>query len=203
MDAIKLSTKEIKQMNWKIVLLVFFGIVFGNSALAQGSGWEFDWDIRNDRDGKPAGIYTETPFPIDENTISYSIKSDEYPEGKTYYLGTKYFVDGAYTGGSNDGSWEHPWTSISEALSNAGSGNTAIIVRGAHDGFDGIYYGTYSLSNHYGVDDTHRFMIVGYGQERPIFDGQGATSIIFTYQNSNRDDAYITLQRLQIQRCYL
>ena len=147
----------------------------------------------------PAGIFEQTPFPITETGTEYSIKNDESPAGKTFYLGTKYFVDGGYNGGQSDGSWEKPWKSISAALAKSGSGNTTIIIRGAHDDFNGIYYGTYSLASKAGIDDTHRFMLAGYGQERPILDGMSGTEGVLRRGSTIPRDAYISVQRLKVQ----
>ena len=161
------------------------------------AAWQFSWDTRTDRDGKPAGIYETTPYKIDENSTSYSITNDDGTV--TYQLGTKYYVDGGYTGGSSDGSWSKPWTTIEDALDNVAEGNKTIIIRGAHDGFDG-YYPEYDLSLKSGIDDTHRFMLVGYGQERPIINGEsyplGGDAIRASYAVS-----YATVQRVKIQDC--
>ncbi|MEK6875669.1 MAG: choice-of-anchor Q domain-containing protein, partial [Nanoarchaeota archaeon] len=159
--------------------------------------WQFDWNVRTDRYGKPAGIFEQTPFPITETTTSYSIKNDEDPDGslKVYQLGTKYYVDGGYTGGSNDGSFTKPYKTISAALSTVSAGNKAIIVRGAHDGFSGIY-NEVGLTLKSGINDTYRFMIVGYGQERPIING------VSTGLDTISGGTYATVQRLKIQDNY-
>ncbi|MDP2904816.1 MAG: choice-of-anchor Q domain-containing protein, partial [Candidatus Omnitrophota bacterium] len=116
--------------------------------------------------------------------------------GKTYYLGEKYYVDGGYTGGSNDGSWTHPWTSIKTAVANVTSGNKTIIVRGAHDSFNGIYVET-GITPKAGTDDAHHFMIVGYGQERPIVDGNYSTQDMIG--STGQLYGYTTVQRLRLQ----
>lgn len=166
------------------------------------SGDYFSWEHRTDRHEKPAGIFEITPFPVtEENTIdnSYSIKNDEFPTGKTYYLGTKYYVDGGFTSGGSDGSWEHPWTTISDALDAVEGGkNITIIVRGMHDDFNGEYSETGLLLKS-GRDDTHRFMIVGYGQERPVING---VSTVQDTIGAGTDVAYATVQRLKIQDNY-
>jgi len=166
-----------------------------NVGLAQ---WKFSWDNRTDRDGKPAGIYAITPIPIDENSTSYSITNDEGT--KTFYLGTKYYVDGKDGSDSNDGlSFVTPKKTITAALVAADSGNKTIIVRGAHDGWDGIYYET-NIRIRIGVDDSHRFIVVGYGQERPILDAGGAHVNIFRSSGATPpSSAYFTLQRLKLQ----
>ncbi|MEK6875668.1 MAG: choice-of-anchor Q domain-containing protein, partial [Nanoarchaeota archaeon] len=165
--------------------------------LPSPTSWSFSWNVRTDRDGKPAGYFDQTPFPITETTTSYSIKNDEDPDGslKVYQLGTKYYVDGGYTGGSNDGSFTKPYKTISAALSTVSAGNKAIIVRGAHDGFSGIY-NEVGLTLKSGINDTYRFMIVGYGQERPIING------VSTGLDTISGGTYATVQRLKIQDNY-
>jgi len=162
--------------------------------------WKFNWGVRTDHHGLPSGAYTTSPVPITESTTEYVLKNDEYPDGKTFYLGTKIYVDGGYSGGSNDGSWAHPYTTITAAISSmaTGRGNRTIIVRGAHDAFDGVYTGTYSLTNYPGDDDTHRTMIVGYGQERPTLDGGDTQTSIISCQSSTYRDSYVTIQRLKL-----
>ncbi len=160
--------------------------------------WSYDWDTRTDRDGKPAGIYTTTPFPIDENSTSYSITNDEGT--KTYSLGSLYFVDKDCSNGittydpaadSCTGGNELSYSSISRALSAVSSGNKTIIVRGGT-------YNEYGLSVKSGTDDTHRYMVVGYGQERPVIEG--------TFSSTGSDvidlSRYSTIQRLKIQNHY-
>jgi hypothetical protein len=158
--------------------------------------WAYDWTVRTDRHGEPAGTFTTTPFPITESSTSYTVMNDEFPGGRTFTLGTKYYVDGGYTGGSNDGSWSHPWTTIATAVSNVASGNNTIIVRGAHDAFDGGYdlSATISLYGRSGADSLHRYTIVGYGQERPQINGNGNQS----FARSDDTDAFITIQRFKI-----
>lgn len=163
------------------------------------AAWEYDWSVRTDRHNKPAGIFATTPFPIDENTASYTIQNDEYPNGRTFILGTKYYVDGGYTGGESDGSWNRPWTDIATAVANVSSGNKTIIVRGAHDAFNGVYTigASISLSTRSGINDTQRYMVVGYGHERPAIDGGGTVGPIVAW--SGGVDAYFTLQRLTLR----
>jgi hypothetical protein len=175
--------------------LVFLAaLLFCGSLSAQDF---FDWAVRTDRDGKPAGHYEETPFPITEDTESYTIRNDENPSGKTYELGTKHFVDGGFSG-AGDGSWASPWTTIAEAVASVPEGNHTIIVRGAHDGFDGYYMGRGDLSLKSGVDDTHRWTLTGYGQERPVIGCWGGTSSVITAGGSV---SYATVQRLNIRDC--
>lgn len=178
------------------MLLVLIFIILVQYAYCQEY---FDWTVRLDRNGKPAGIYETTPFPVDSNTTSYSITFDE--GAVTYYLGTKYFVDGDSGDDTNDGlSFSKPKITIGSALSAAGNGNKTIIVRGSHGSFDGVYTENLNLNGHEGVDDTHRFMIVGYLQERPIVDGNnGLTIVVRCNVTGSEDVAYINLQRLKIQ----
>jgi len=167
----------------------------GGSCVQQ-LGWQYDWNTRTDRHGKPAGTFDQTPFPINQTTTEYSIMNDEFPNGKTFYLGTKYYVDGLT--GINSGncqSFTSPCLTIQYALIQAGTGNKAIIVRGAHDGFNGIYYES-DVRPRRGISDTNRFIITGYGQERPIIDSANSPSWQYTvYAN----DSYSTLQRLKVQ----
>lgn len=182
----------------KSCFLIFFILitaVFGISNISVAEDF-FDWGKRIDRYGTPAGHFEITPFPIDETMTSYSITNDEGT--KTYYLGTKYYVNGKDGNDSNDGlSLADAKKTIRAAIMAAGSGNNTIIVRGPHDGWNGIYYES-GLNPKVGADDAHRFMIVGYKQERPIIDGgNGATDII---RSSFVDSyAYSTIQRLKIQ----
>jgi len=146
----------------------------------------------------PAGIYASTPFPVTETSTSYVMKTDEDPEGKTYFLGTKYFVDGKDGDDSKDGlSMASARKTINAAKTAAGSGNKTIIVRGAHGGWDGVYYETVSFYGISGLDDTHRLMLVGYGNERPTIDGGNTTSGII--RRLHPDPAYVTIQRLKLQ----
>ena len=158
----------------------------------------YDWNNRVDRYGKPAGIFDITPFPITEITTEYSIKNDENPQGKTYYLGTKYYVDGLKLDDSDDGlTLSTAKKTIKAAMTVAGNGNKTIIVRGAHDSFDGIYYWTIGDYSGYGVDDTHRWTLSGYKQERPVIDmGNLNRNVILSSRQVN---AFATLQRIKIQ----
>jgi hypothetical protein len=178
---------------WLFVLFLFL-------PLPAGAQWAFDWAIRTDRDGKPAGVYDQTPFPITESTVQYSIKSDEYPSGRTYSLGQRYFVDGLSGSDANSGvSFSSPKKTITSAIAAAGSGNKTIIIRGAHDSFNGVYYETINLNQpvRTGTDDTHRWMLVGYGQERPILDGNDGIEDIIGRNTAGA--AFITIQRLKLQ----
>lgn len=160
--------------------------------------WQYSWNNRTDRYGKLAGTFEETPFPITETSSSYTIRTDEFPEGKAYLLGTKYYVDGATGNDGNNGlSLETPKLTITAAVQAAGSGNKTIIVRGPHNGFDGIYRETISFSGIAGANDTNRFTLVGFGQERPIIDGNDSTSPII--RRSHSSPAFITVQRFKLQ----
>jgi len=188
----------IKKAKNIIGIFIFFILVLPNLSYGE---WEYDWGVRTDRDGKSAGIYDETPFPIVNGSTSYSITNDEGTT--TYNLGTIYYVDNN-AGSCSDGSTNYNpntrtcgtgsktvYTSLTNALSAAGNGNKTILVRG------GTYTGAYSLSGHYGIDNTHRFSIIGYGQERPVFDGNNSKSVIFGLTGQTND--FVTLQRITIQ----
>jgi hypothetical protein len=187
---------------WMLAVSLFSAApaMCGEESAAQAvEDWAFDWHVRTDRDGKPAGHYELTPYPITEKTSSYTITNDE---GRTTYaLGEKHYVDGGYAGGASDGSWERPWVTLRAALTNAPEGNTTIIVRGAREGFDG-QYDEVGLIMKTGLDDTHRFMVVGYGQERPIIKGchvpdpHPQSTFKWPYGTPT---SYTTLQRVKIQ----
>ncbi len=161
----------------------------GGSCILQ-TAWEYDWGVRTDRDGKLAGIYSQTPFPITETTTSYTITNDE--GSHTYYLGTKYFVDGARPDDSGDGlTLATAKKTIGAAVTAAGNGNKIILVRaGTYDLTSPIYVGT-------GINDTNRWILSGYGQDRPIIRGAGLSD------NALRgiSKSYVTVQRLRIQDC--
>ena len=178
------------------ILVLFF--CFSTNVTAQE--WEYDWDTRLDVYGKSAGHFDETPFPITETTTEYSIKNDEFPDGRIFYLGTKHYVDGKDGTDSGDClSFGSPCATIGYALSQTGSGNNAIIIRGAHDGWEGTYHES-GLSLKAGINDSHRFILVGYGQERPVIDGSNTTSYLMNIPQT--DNAYVTIQRLKIQNCF-
>lgn len=181
-----------KKRGLLVLALCFF------TSMTYAQTWSYNWSTRTDRDGQPAGIYSTTPYPITETASTYSFKSDEFPAGKTYNLGERYFVDGARPDNSGDGrSLATAKKTIGAALMAAGSGNNTIIIRGAHDTFSGIYPEKISFGSLAGVDDTHRLMLVGYGQERPVIDGTNSTESIIN--RSYASSAYITLQRLKLQ----
>ena len=175
-------------------------------SLAYGADY-FDWAVRADRNGDPAGIYATTPYPLDENSTSYTITHRD--EGDiTYNTGTLYFVDGARPNDAGDGlSLATAFQKIStglaavKALGGAGTTgvNVTVLIRGSHDAFDGIYdrTGALTMSNLQGVSDTQRVIFSGYKQERPILDaGSGDFDI---WNRNDLDDAYITLQRMKLQ----
>jgi hypothetical protein len=187
------------RVNFSLIVVIAF--CFLCTSELRAADWRYSWNTRTDHHNLPAGILGQTPFPIDENTESYLMKSDESPEGREYHLGTKYFVDGKDGSDSNDGlSLAAAKQTLQAAINTAGSGNKTILVRGAHDGWNGAYeidqgISLYGIS---GIDDTHRFTIVGYGQERPIIDGGQRNIKIFGRSNST--DAFITIQRFKLQR---
>jgi hypothetical protein len=177
-----------------IMFLIVGGVLFGGTVFAADY---FSWNERIDRTGRSAGIYENTPFPVDENTTDYTIVNDENPGGKIYDLGTKYFVDGAMADDLGDGlSLLTAKKTISAAMAIAGNGNKTIIIRGAHDAFDGVYAANNIVSG-YGVNDTHRWMLVGYKQERPIIDGGNSSNDII--KSTGQTDAYATIQRVKLQ----
>lgn len=142
-----------------------------------------------------AGHFETTPFPIDEGTTSYSVDNDD--GSQSFELGTKLYVDGA--SGADQGDCQSsatPCLSIAYAIEQAPAGNTTILVRGAHDGFDGIYAET-GLNPKAGTDHGHRWSLVGYGQERPIIDAGGAAGDIIG--STGQPEAYVTVQRFELQ----
>lgn len=161
-------------------------------------GWSWSWETKTDIDGYPTGCYATTPTPITEASSSYSITNDE--GGKTFTLGTLFFVDGAAADDTGSGtefvSPKKYLESVIDML--AAPTNATILVRGAHDAFDGVYVATnsYSFTDLSGVDDTHRLMVVGYGQERPIFDADGEDFNIFYCGFNAVTNAFITWQRM-------
>jgi hypothetical protein len=180
-----------------------YQISFSVNSAAAATNDYFIWNLRTDRHGKPAGIFDTTPFPITENTTSYTIKNDENPTGKTYVIDpTKIvFVDGSL-GGNCVGSYSpttrtcsggshNAYTTIVGGIAVTSAGNYTVLIR------SGTYTETLIMPKS-GTDDTHRFMIVGYGQERPIINGVSTTN------NSilGNGKSYFTIQRLKIQDNY-
>ncbi|MBI4704566.1 MAG: hypothetical protein HY744_25970 [Deltaproteobacteria bacterium] len=158
-------------------------------------GWSFDWAKRADRNGNPAGVFDKTPFPIDDKSTSYAITTDD--GAKTYQLGTLYFVDGASGDDGHDGlSPGKAKKTIGAGIAAAGDGNKTIVVRGAHDGFDGVYL-EHSLKPGVGKSDTERWTLVGYGQERPVVDAGGTDNYVI--QGTKQPDAFVTIQRMKLQ----
>lgn len=168
-------------------------LMLGSSVLAD---WAFSWDSRLDLNGYPVGAYASTPFPLTEASTTYTNTTDE---GSTVYLlGSVYYVDGAAVSDTGDGSFENPFKTLTHALADHSTGNKTILVRGAHDSFDGVYQcGSYSIP--YGLNNTQRFTIAGYGQERPVLDGTNSTSLMFGgYGTNGTTNLFVTLQRLRI-----
>ncbi|MBN2494836.1 MAG: hypothetical protein JXR96_09625 [Deltaproteobacteria bacterium] len=176
-------------------------------------GTYFDWGVRRDRDGRPAGIYESTPYPIDEAALGrlyYEVKNDEHPSGRRFYLGASaddiVFADGRL-GDDCDGASYSPaeracsasgayraFDTIGEAVEAAGSGNRSVVIR------EGTYDEQLDLDEHLGQDGDHRFTLVGYGQERPVLEGASAGAedpILKT--NTTTGEAFITYQRLKLQ----
>ncbi len=167
-------------------------------SISFGADYDFWANDGVDSNGNAPGYMNTTPFPIDENSTTYTLTNDE---GDTVYiLGTKYFVDAdcsngitvydpagdACTGGS-----ETSYSSIGNAISAVSAGNKTIIVRAGT-------YNEYNLSIRAGTDNTHRYMIVGYKQERPIIDGIDTTTTSSVISLST----YSTLQRVKVQEHY-
>lgn len=173
----------------KITIYVFalFVALFGRTEIVLASGY-FDWSTRDDRDGKEAGAFAITPFPVDENSNSYNVTNDEGV--KTFNLGTKLYVAKTGNDSGNCRSFGAPCFTISYAISQSATGNHTILVR------EGTYFEN-NLTPKVGTDDAHRWMIAGYGQERPIIDGGSSTDPII--KSTGQANAYVTLQRLQIQ----
>lgn len=167
----------------------------GRTAKSAEDSWTFSWDRRMDRNGKPAGIYDITPYPIDEHTVEYTIMNDE--GSTTYHLGQKIFVDGARPNDLGNGrTLKAAKKTIVAAIRADGPGNRTIIIRGAHNRFNGIYYES-RLKPFPGVDNTRRWIMVGYKQERPIIDaGNGDRHIIL---GSHQPEGFITIQRVKLQ----
>jgi len=163
----------------------------------------YDWKDRTDYYRKPAGIFDQTPFPIDETTESYTIVNDENPNGKIFHLGTKYFVDNTTNCQSGDTDYDPNtrscgigsytvYKTIRDALSKVSSGNKTILVR------DGKYT-EYGLQMKTGTDDTHRYMICGYKQERPVWDGASSNSTTLYSPAGTPQNVYFTIQRMKMQ----
>lgn len=141
------------------------------------------------------GHFETTPFPIDETTSSYTLVNDD--GSVSFELGTKLYVDGGT--GTDQGdcrSFAAPCATITYAIDQAPTGNATVIVRGEHDDFDGVYAET-SLNPKVGDDPTHRWMLVGYGQERPIIDADGQPGDIIG--STGQPEAYVTVQRVKLQ----
>jgi hypothetical protein len=177
------------------ICVILLLLLFPSSILAADY---FSWSTRIDRDGKPAGIYASTPFPITEDNTVYSITSDEGT--KTFTLGTIYFVDNAASGCVNGdidyspatracgGGTYTVYTSPSNAITGVSAGNKTILVRA----------GTYSYSARIvlraGDNTTHRYSMIGYNQERPVISGSPTGGLDSLIGMGN----YSTLQRLKV-----
>lgn len=174
------------------IIILFCLVASANAA------WSFSWSTRTDIAGKPAGIFTTTPYPLDENSTTYSITNDE--GATTFTLGTLYFVDGAKANDSGDGlSLATAKKTIGAGITAAGSGNKTVLIRGAHDAFDGTYSITGETHPLFGTANTTRFTICGYGQERPILNYTGAGTTDSGFHVNTSGNAFVTLQRLKIQ----
>jgi len=180
-----------------------YQINFSVNTAAAATNDYYSWETRTDRHGKPAGIFTSTPFPIDENTTSYVIRNDENASGKTFIIDNSkiVFVDGNL--GANctgnylpttracGGGLHNAYTTIAAGIAATSDGNWTVLVR------DGNYTETLLIPKN-GTDDTHRWMMVGYSQERPVING------VSTINNSiiGNGKSYFTIQRLKIQDNY-
>lgn len=131
--------------------------------------WTYDWTTRIDPYGKPTGIFDVTPFPITETSTHYTVQNENWTN--TYVLGTLYFVDGAAADDTGDGlTFATPKKTLSAAIALITSTNNAtIIIRGAHDAFNGEYIG-YGYTSKMGISNTQRVMWasyrMGYGRLR-------------------------------------
>lgn len=185
-------------------IIIFLGIILSILFLPKIS-WAvdyYDWSVRTDRNSKPAGIFTTTPFPITEADTTYSIINDEGT--KVYTLGNIYFVDNGATGCINGSTTYDPstrtcgsgsyiiYTNLTNAFNGTTDGNKTILVRA------GTYTQTW-LTPRIGIDDTHRYYVIGYNQERPVIDGGNTDALIFNGFAGAAAEAYGTLQRLEIR----
>ena len=183
-----------RRTNWHWGLLLAAFVLAAPAAATEN--WQFDWSVRTDRHDRPAGHYELTPYPITETTTSYTIVNDE--GAKACELGARFYVDGARPDDDGDGrSLAAAKRTIAATVQAAGPGNVTIIVRGAHDDFDGVYYETIRTLT--GADDAHRWTLTGYGQERPTLDGRDGTEPIIA--GTGAPKAFLTLQRLKLQNC--
>jgi hypothetical protein len=185
---------------------LFFLILFCFFAYPTYAADFFYWATRVDRDGKPAGIFTTTPFPVDENSSSYSITNDEGTTTYTINPSYIYFVDGNTSGCSNGSTNYNPetrtcgsgsytvYTTPTNALSAITAGNKTILVR--DNGSTYTLSSTLEFAGKYGNSNTARYMMIGYKQERPTF--TGCVSIV---NSSGVTNAYLTLQRMKFQTC--
>lgn len=186
----------------KLLFTLLFILTFSLPSLCLSADY-FDWATRTDRDDKPAGVFTTTPFPVVDGDSTYAITNDEGTT--TYNLGTIVYVDNSgcgacadYSpinrdcGGAHADSDETNYATIAAAIAAQATGNKTILVRA----------GTYTETNLMppaGTDDTHRYHIIGYNQERPVINGASTTEDTFKFDTNV---AYVTLQRLKIQDNY-
>jgi len=186
--------------NFKIKYVLIGILIFYIGLLNAEAQWRFDWNTRTDINGKTAGIFEVTPFPIYESTESIAIKNDEHQNGKVFLTGNKIYVDGNLGNDLNDGlSFDKPKKTIGKALQQIEQGqHHTILIRGAYGSFDGIYRETIKLNGKSGKNDQERLIIAGYGQERPVIDGSNGLEPIIISSNSSAD-RFITLLRLKIQ----
>lgn len=182
--------------------ITFFTLlVSAGFSIPAANAWVYNWDDRLDQYGNNAGYLATTPFPIDEDTVSYSINNDE--GSKVFYTGAISFVDNSTIGCSNGdmdydsgtrscgpGS-ETVYTSIGQALSSVSSGNKTLLIR------QSTYYET-DMGIRTGVDPTHNYSLIGYKQERPIIDANRSDSSNIFDVAGGAADAYVTIQRLEL-----
>lgn len=181
-----------------IFLLSLALLLVPTSAFAAWANWSWDWNTRVDGYGKTIGAFTTTPFPVDENSSSWTVTNED--GDKTFTVGTMAFVDNnasACGNGNNDyepstrtcgsGS-EKIYTTIRSGLSGlSGSGNKTLLIRGGTD------YTESSLSIPSGADSRHTWSLIGYGQERPTIAASSSGSSIINMSS------YTLIQRLRVQ----
>ena len=167
---------------WIFIFVMLLFLIEGISA-----SWQYNWSNRTDIYSKPAGIFNQTPFPLDENTVSYNITNDEGVHN--YYLGTKYFVNASMADDSGNGlTLATAKKTISAAITAAGAGNNIILVTNGTYYVNGV---SYTLKG--GLNETNRWILSGYKQDRPVIVGNISDNLI------KIRDSYVTIQRLKIQ----
>lgn len=166
----------------------------------------FDWRTRTDRDGKPAGIFEVTPFPLTEATTSYSITHDNGVS--IFYLGYKVVVDGSISGTSSHnydpatrtcvGGGTTVYKTITGALAGVTStgGSATILVRG------GVTY-TERIVPLGGLNVENPFIVAGYNQERPVINYVNTTGLkgdnVYSSVYCSGAVTHFVLQRFKIQ----